>query len=281
MPPVVGLGVQPCFLSGQGAGKRSHYFQYHRSACSQPFRHLVSLAALITILGLAFEPFFQQIVAYPDRMVAVGPGSIWAASTFIPQFPVSTRQGSRNNGGDPAMTVAIDSVFNNPDADLSPPTTQCSTANCTWPTYSTLGVGHSCQDVSYLLEYHCKNNTDLLFSQGSVIATDPCGYKVNNTFVTGVVGNLGFRTVVTLSTVLVETLDLMPAGNNYWNSTVFGNSTLPILDFYIGYTPGGPEATLKNSTPVLLECLITCKLIYVSTSPEWLTDWSFCFQGTL
>ena len=85
------------------------------------------------------------------------------------------------------------------------------------------------------------------------------GYKVNDTFVTGVEGNLGFRKVTSLSTLVVETFDFESSGNHFWNTTAFHNSTLPILDFYIAYTPGGPEAALRNQTPVLLECLLTCK----------------------
>jgi hypothetical protein len=156
------------------------------------------------------------------------------------------------------MTLAIDTVFDTPDIDMRPSMAQCSTANCTWPTYATLGVGHTCQDVSYLLQYICENHTHLDLPQQAVLATDPCGYRVNNTFVIGISGNLGFRDVISLSTVLVDTLDMPNSGATYWNSTVFSNSTLPILDFYIAYTPGGPEAALKNQTPVLLECLLTC-----------------------
>jgi hypothetical protein len=171
------------------------------------------------------------------------------------------------------MTLAIDTVFNLPDVEVKPSKVQCSTADCTWPTYATLGVGHTCQDVSYLLEYMCENNTDLRLPQQAVLATDPCGYKVNDTFITGVQGSLGFRNVISLSTIAVETLDLMPAGGISWNSTIFNNSTLPILDFYVGYTPGGPEAVLRNSTPVLLECLLTCKWSCASQSCDWLADY--------
>ncbi|RYN99288.1 hypothetical protein AA0120_g1698 [Alternaria tenuissima] len=221
-------------------------------------RHVVSLAALITILGLAFEPFFQQIVTYPDRTMIVGGGSTWAASTFVPQSLPSTRRlGFDNNNRDPTMTLAIDTVLNTPEIAMRPSTAQCSTANCTWPSYATLGVGHTCQDVSYLLQYICENNTKLALPQQAVSAVDPCGYKVNDTFVTGVEGNLGFRKVTSLSTLVVETFDFESSGNHFWNTTAFHNSTLPILDFYIAYTPGGPEAALRNQTPVLLECLLT------------------------
>ncbi|KAL1794152.1 hypothetical protein ACET3X_007573 [Alternaria dauci] len=221
-------------------------------------KHVVSLAALITILGLAFEPFFQQIVTYPDRMMIAGGGSTWAASTFIPEAQLSTRRlGFDGNNRDPKMTLAIDTVLNTPEIDMRSSTAQCSTANCTWLSYPTLGVGHTCQDVSYLLQYICENNTDLALSQQAVTAVDPCGYKVNDTFVTGVYGNLGFRDVTSLSTLVVDTFDFESSSNHFWNTTAFHNSTLPILDFYIAYTPGGPEAALRNQTPVLLECLLT------------------------
>jgi hypothetical protein len=162
---------------------------------------------------------------------------------------------------DPSMSAAIDGAFNTPDIPIRPSTATCSTGNCTWPLYPTLGVCHDCQDVSHLLEYFCKNHTSLDIAAMAGGASNPCGFRVNNTFVTGSIGDVGFPHVTSLTTYIVDTfnasLTFGATGAPFWNTTMFSNSTLPIADFYIGYTPGGPPAVLRNETPVLVECLLT------------------------
>ena len=150
-------------------------------------------------------------------------------------------------------------MINTQDAAIKPSTIQCSTGNCTWPKYSTLGVSHAFQDVCDLLQYTCQNHTRLSHPQPGVFARDPCGYNVNETFLTGESGSLGFRSDTSLSTVMVNTMDMDDGNVPFWNSTVFGNATLPILGFYIAYTSRIPAATLKNKEPVLLECLLKCR----------------------
>ncbi|KAH7349095.1 hypothetical protein BKA66DRAFT_293491, partial [Pyrenochaeta sp. MPI-SDFR-AT-0127] len=218
-------------------------------------KHLVSLGALITVLALAFEPFFQQIVAYPERITAVGQGLTWSAMTFVPERPPSRRQSGPKR--DPSMSLAIDGAFDSPEVAISPSTSTCSTGNCTWPTYSTLGVCHECQDVSFRLRYLCKNNTIVRRPQSGVGAAEPCGFVLDDILMTGLSGFAGSREVTSLSTVNVETFDDMGNFGPFLNTTVYHNATLPIVDFYIGYTPGGPSAALRNDTPVLLECLLT------------------------
>jgi hypothetical protein len=154
------------------------------------------------------------------------------------------------------MTAAIDSAFNTPDIPTRPSTATCVTGDCTWPLYSTLGVCHQCQDVSQLLEYQCKNHTKLGGTQGSDVP-DSCGFKAFNTFMVGTSGALGFRTVTSLSTMIVNTFNSPNQFSPFWNTTNFSKATLPIADFYVGYTPGGPSAVLRNQTPVLVECLLT------------------------
>ncbi|KAF2853784.1 hypothetical protein T440DRAFT_545998 [Plenodomus tracheiphilus IPT5] len=219
-------------------------------------KHLASLGATITILGLAFEPFFQQILAYPERVIAVDSASTWAAMTFHKERNPILRQGADVTSKDPSLGAAIDAALNTPYLDARPSTSHCSSGNCTWPPYSTLGVCHQCEDMSQLLHYICQNNTALDMTSPGTLATDPCGFRVNNTFIIGASGSLGFRTISSLSTSLVNTLNL-PTFGAYLNSTVYQNFTLPILDIYVGFTPGGPYATAKNVTPVLLECLFT------------------------
>jgi hypothetical protein len=96
-------------------------------------------------------------------------------------------------------------------------TATCSTGNCTWPLYPTLGVCHDCEDVSHLLEYFCKNHTSLDIAAIPRGALDPCGFRVNNTFVVGLDGDLGFRQATSLSTVFVDTFNASLTFLEYYN----------------------------------------------------------------
>jgi hypothetical protein len=217
----------------------------------------VSLGALITVLALAFEPFFQQIVAYPERMTTNQQGTTWAARSFLPGSAPRGRKFSFGTRSDPTMSAVIDAAFNTPEIGIRPSTAMCPTGNCTWPPYSTLGICSECQDTSSSIEYHCKNNTVLASGLGASPALDPCGFKVNETFLVGSTGLVGSRIVTSLTTLIVNTSNTPAQFGPFANTTKFGEATLPIADFYVGYTRGGPAAVMRNETPILIECLLT------------------------
>ncbi|KAF1945644.1 hypothetical protein EJ02DRAFT_35144 [Clathrospora elynae] len=137
------------------------------------------------------------------------------------------------------MVSAIDTAFNTPEIKIRSSKAAYPTGNCTWPPYSTVVVCHQCKDVSYLLQYICKNHTTLNIPGMPDGAADPCGFKVNDTL------------------IVVDTFDSPHQFGPFLNTTIFANATLPIADFYVGYTPGGPSAVMRNQTPVLVECLFT------------------------
>lgn len=256
MQQVVGLGAHFCYSSEADAGT----FKAIPRACRYSLfeRHLVSLGALITVLALAYEPFFQQILTYPERMIPVGQSVTWAATTFEQDPFIKVRKTADEVYKDPSMTLAIDAVFNTPSVEIRPSKVRCPTGTCTWPSYSTLGVCHQCQDMSQALQYICRNHTKLDSPMTGAPAVDPCGFRLNNTFIVGTSGNPGFRKVTSLSTAIVNTLSA-PNFGSALTSTHFASASLPIADFYIGYTPGGPAAALRDEKPVLAECLVTCK----------------------
>jgi len=190
-------------------------------------------------------------------MIADQQSTTWAARSFVPHNAPVSRKLSFGARPDPTMGAVIDSAFTTPEVGIRPSTATCPTGNCTWPSYSTLGVCHECQDVSSLMEYYCKNNTSLDRATGFREAVDPCGFKVNNTFLVGSTGLVGFRRVTSLTTLIVNTSNVHSRYDPFLNTTEFAHATLPIADFYVGYTPGGPAAAMRNETPVLMECLLT------------------------
>lgn len=132
----------------------------------------------------------------------------------------------------------------------------CPTSRCTWPNCSSLGVCHRCQDVSRLLVPVCSTKDELDFPRGVIRGTQPCGYRLNNTVVTGIYGNLGFdKTTLGLSTMVVGTEIRTRSGIVYYSSTVIQRAPNALLDFYLTFTPGGDPGIFRNATPVLLECL--------------------------
>ncbi|KAF2195305.1 hypothetical protein K469DRAFT_733964 [Zopfia rhizophila CBS 207.26] len=223
-------------------------------------RHLVSLGAAIMILALAFEPFFQQIISYPTRDVVVGNSSVFVSTVYAgAEIKDITPSGSTNYYAPVSamsMSLAIDSAIFTGNGDVRPPPSICPSGRCNWTTYSSLGVCHKCQDVSNLLEYTCQNHTVMEYVGGTVSARNPCGYQLNGTFLVGVSGYKQGRTL-SLSTFVANSQKNRSALDIYWNSTLYGNITNSIIDFYVAYTPGGPSEVQKNSTPVLLECLMS------------------------
>ncbi|CAI6323308.1 unnamed protein product [Periconia digitata] len=179
-------------------------------------RSLAALGAVLTVLLLANDTFFQQVVDLPERWVLQGKGSIAKVVRYDPDSLVELRDQVRylqqeqyvrpllqqffyNNGTQP---VAMGSSTR-PEVPVA-----CPTSNCTFPDFHTLGtfsrtknnrtyhiasrrVCSRCTDISDILEYDCKSrpldwigNLTLyeskegqpLYPNGTV-----CGYFVNST----------------------------------------------------------------------------------------------------
>jgi hypothetical protein len=203
------------------------------------------------ILALAFEPFFQQIVSFPARDIETGFGTVTVARTYQPGNDFTYQFNPDSNGAPKSMTLAIeDATFSRENSTRSAPSL-CPTGRCDWTDYNSLGVCHRCEDVSYLLQYICEENSELPGRRRSNI----CGYRLNDTFVTGSYG-YKLKDNLQLSVVGVNQRDKSLAVElPLWNSTLYNSVPERIHDFYIAYTPGGEEAIRRNDTPVLQECL--------------------------
>lgn len=119
-------------------------------------RHLLaSCGALITILALAADPFAQQIIRYHECFVpAPGPPVV------LPRTNYYKERGGFHTGADleqivPGVTSALNAgVF----SSISPPSTDCTTGNCTWASeYSSIGYCSACEDITNQLVF--KNQT--------------------------------------------------------------------------------------------------------------------------
>lgn len=124
---------------------------------------IVSLGALVTILVLTFDPFVQQILMYPTREVVDTSGSGRAvakqAITFIPDAFDSDIQTIINTG-----------VWSQSPEYLQPNLT-CSSGNCKWPPFQSVGLCSQCEDITPQTSFNC---TPSGFNDTGTSAVVPC-----------------------------------------------------------------------------------------------------------
>ncbi|KAH7118815.1 hypothetical protein B0J11DRAFT_617129 [Dendryphion nanum] len=230
------------------------------------YRHIASIGAIITILALAFEPFFQQIVTYPQRSVSVGHGQVWTATSFAINPELTMESNVQQILRDPSVILTVESAFKSNNETTKPAPSSCPSGNCTWPLYSTLGLCHECKDLSHLVQYSC-DNTSLIADKkiwlfGGIL-TYFCGYTLNDSMVTGMHGykssEVLYLNAFSVGAIARNTGSSRQHGgsNTYWNSTFFADAKFPVMNFYVAYTPGGPVEAVNNRTPVLVECLMS------------------------
>ncbi|KAF2819752.1 hypothetical protein CC86DRAFT_429958 [Ophiobolus disseminans] len=227
--------------------------------CTTKGRHLVSVGAAITVLALAFEPFFQQSVSYPSRTIITGSGSVSIAISYNAKEQTALEEvGTWSTGAKNITARNLASKIANTLADRreysQAPPSVCPTGRCTWAPYSSLGVCHRCQDISQLLQPVCQ--IDTLSGPGQTSGFQyPCGYRFNSTLVTGVWGYWS-KTAMGLSTMMVGSERFKDqAVSIKVNSTAFRNASSVLLDFYIAFVPGGDPRVFQNATPVLQNCI--------------------------
>jgi len=121
-------------------------------------------ASILTILALPLDPFAQQILSFPLRPVPFQAGRF--ASVHTAQI-YDTGNSSRTTGSwqrdvELGMLNVQGAVMNGLYTLGSPVTFTCTTANCTWPTFYSLGICSSCTNVT-----HNANATCVPSSSGS------------------------------------------------------------------------------------------------------------------
>jgi hypothetical protein len=142
------------------------------------YRHVSSIAAVITMTALALGPFFQQTVSYayqaaPD--LSNGPALSVASYTYDLNVSISGEWSQSckyisNAGttGHPYLTLAIDAAlpYNVKSAiysgvlapnvvSLPDPPYSCPTGNCTWNSFSSLAVSLKCVDITSHVKLNC------------------------------------------------------------------------------------------------------------------------------
>lgn len=130
-------------------------------------KSLAALGAAVTLFALALDPFFQQVVEYPEVWrIQRDPGAIQRAFGYEPFAQGQEyRDGSQNIDPDATMSGLTAQFFY--DNGTMPVTfgrgvraevpVACPHSNCTWSAYETLGVHSECVDASDRIEFGCRN----------------------------------------------------------------------------------------------------------------------------
>jgi len=138
--------------------------------CRTKGKSLAALGALITVLLLAIDTFFQQVTDLSERWKLQGESYIPRVVRYEPLIEFMYDTSFMNN--DPSSIVNNDlktaltpffydkngtSPLKIGNATQAQIPLGCPTSNCEWPPYETLAVCSACEDISHLLEYACLN----------------------------------------------------------------------------------------------------------------------------
>lgn len=237
---------------------------------------IAALGALVTLFALALDPFFQQVVIFPEQWTLKSTnGSIARVVRYEPHLTVEFYNGDKSTQPDNDILRVADAFFTSngtqpvefgngtrPDIPLS-----CPTSRCTWPTYETLGMCSQCTEVPQLLDFGCRDTrVDWTSELNATISSYPnatvCGYFLNITsqepvLMSGyVVGKDGKPQGEAL---LMRTLPLFtnPLREGLWGGSVaFKNIRNHIIDVLVSSTTNISQVH-ANIAPKLQECVMT------------------------
>lgn len=134
-------------------------------------RSLAALGAAITLFALAMDPFFQQVVGFPEQ---------WRKQLLAGSIPRATAYTTYTAGTFSVETtpmVELDQaisataylyfydngtmpIVSSDGIGIAPPIPlACPSSKCTWAEYESLSVCNRCTDIRDRLEYRCLNTT--------------------------------------------------------------------------------------------------------------------------
>jgi hypothetical protein len=260
-------------------------------------RSLAALGALLIVLLLAIDSFFQQVVIYLDEpALQNSSSSIPFLTAYKPYYLKSYIKGIEQGVVDGSLKPIVNKYFYEngtrgvqfgagmrPDIPLT-----CPSSTCDWPEYDTLGICSSCTETSHLLDikYTCLENTtiewsaawdgplsDVPYPTGTV-----CGYFLNSTsnaplLLSGHVVNRTDSSSPTGETLLVRTIPLSDIDTKapfYGVGSVnYKQIRYPILDAFVASAIDGPESVYRQEPPLVHECILSWCVQTIKSSYGW------------
>jgi hypothetical protein len=242
--------------------------------CRTRGRSLAAMGALLTLLLLAIDTFFQQVTDLPTGWTLYGEGLVPRLVRYESDKLREFQNGLDIVTNDPHIQPISDSfliangtmpvVFghgNRPDIPMS-----CPTNNCTWPPHNTLGMCGRCVETPQLLAYACiPTRIDWTSNLNATVSSYPnatvCGYFLNATtadptLMSGyIAGSTGEPEGETL---LMRTLPLIsnPLRIPLWGGSIhFKQVRNPIFDVLISSIANQSEVHAGRA-PMLHECML-------------------------
>jgi hypothetical protein len=239
-------------------------------------RTIAALGALVTLFALALDPFFQQVVTFPERW------TLQEATSYIPRVvryqPHYIKEfinGDEAAQADQEIMSVADAFFTGngtqpvplgngtrPDIPLS-----CPTSKCTWPAYDTLGMCSQCTEAPELIAYGCLETlVDWTSELNATVSSYPnatvCGYFLNATsndpvLMSGYV--LGSDGQPEGEALLMRTVPLIsnPDRDALWGGSVhYKEVRNPIIDALIS-SSGNTSQVFANVAPIIHECVVS------------------------
>ncbi|CAN9102313.1 unnamed protein product [Alternaria alternata] len=259
-------------------------------------RSLAALGALLIVLLLAIDTFFQQVVTFPNQWALQNASSsIPLVTKYFPPHLTYFLKGEEQGMYDQITAPVIKSYFYEngsqpvpfgsgyrPDIPLA-----CPSSRCTWPEYDTLATCSSCVDVSQDLNitYACLNTTiDWSAEWQGPLTEVPypigmvCGHFLNVTSTTPVLlsGYImqenGTRNT-TGEALLMRTIPLsdMDTKEPYYGTGSFSFKDIryPITDGLIASAANGLDSVYRHESPVVHECILSWCVHRLRSSYEW------------
>ncbi|CAN9085709.1 hypothetical protein B0T12DRAFT_342594 [Alternaria alternata] len=237
---------------------------------------IAALGALVTIFCLALDPFFQQVVSFPERWTLQNETtSIPRVIRYEPSYPIEYINGEETTQNDADLLPVADSYWLGNGTQLVPygnssraefPLT-CPTSRCTWPTYETLGMCSQCVETPQLLTFACMfMRVDWTSELNTTVSSYPnatvCGHFLNATSEEPVLMSgymVDEKGVPVGEALLMRTLPLVtnPLREELWGGSInFKHIRNPIENVLISSNSDIFDVH-ANKTPTLHECVIS------------------------
>jgi hypothetical protein len=227
------------------------------------------MGALVVILSLPLDIFFQQIVTYPQGFLHASDmvGTISQALVYsVVDGLHATRNSSQQIGTSFDMIIQAEPFFHG-TGSIPKLNGDCPTNNCTWAPYNTLAVCSQCSILFKVMQWECATApadwlSTVALSDSSYPNVTACGYWFKNegtsTLMSGYVMNANRSRGEALSTRLFGLTDPNP----FLRQPIFGgtlqlaNIHSPIVDVLVAGTPDDVTGVYANKTPTLTECAL-------------------------
>ncbi|KAH7083225.1 hypothetical protein BKA63DRAFT_146719 [Paraphoma chrysanthemicola] len=245
-------------------------------------RSLAALGAILIVLLLAIDTFFQQVVTMPTRWMLESKASMLPLTIqYEPSLPMVFIEGVQIMADDKDIFHMLEKFaygngtepipFGNgtrPEIPVS-----CPTSNCTWPPYDTLGMCSRCQDISSYLTFACIESrvdwtSDLkggFGNEASFSNATTCGYFLNATSGSPVLMSGYVADPMSATNGEALMVRILPLTDPLLKEPLYGNGSIHFKQYrntltdvlIVSASDGTAASVYRNATPIAQECMMS------------------------